>query len=330
MTFFRYCCIMYCVESSILGAMSVRRVDMNPKEDISIMKKLLAVILAALVLAGAVACSDVGDDPNDGVVVNLDTQELSYTDTATGDTFTYELLNSTSVKITDFSSSNFEPHTVTIPETITVVTKKNNSSATAEIDMTVTVIGEQAFYAASNVSEIKFNKSLTTIETFAFANCKTLSSLTLPASLTEIGTGAFYGCDTLTTVTMNDGLVTVGDSAFNSCTALEQVNFASSIETIGVAAFSDCTALKEIVIPEGVKDIEKFAFYHCSAVESVTLPASVEHIGLYAFSTQLRGREVETEDGEVETVDVEFHTVDGSYAAEYIKNPPSAEEEGDD
>ena len=97
---------------------------------------------------------------------------------------------------------------------------------------------------------------------------------------------------------------------------------------IGWGAFKSDYRLTSVVIPEGVKSIGKFAYYNCTSVASVTLPKSVESIGLYAFSSQLRGRQVETEEeGVFETVDVEFITVDGSYAAEYIKNPPTAEVE---
>ena len=294
------------------------------------MKKLLALLLAALMLVTAVACTDMGEDPTDSVVVNIGIQVMSYTDEATGDTFTYDYLNSTSVIITDFTSSNYEPHTVTVPDTIKVVTKKENTGTSTEIDMTVAAIGEQAFYASSNISEIKFNKSLTSIGTFAFANCERLNNVVLPDSLVEIGVGAFYGCDALTDITLNNGLKVIGDSAFNSCAALNNTTIPASVQTIGVAAFSDCTTMTEIVVPEGVKEIEKFAFYNCSAVESVTLPASVEKIGLYAFSTQLRGREVETEEeGVFEIIDVTFNTPAGSYAADYIKNPPVADTQDD-
>ena len=292
------------------------------------MKKLLALLLAILMLATTVACTDMGEDPNDSVVVNISVEAMTHTDAATGDTYTYEFLNSTSVVITDFTSINYEPHTITIPDMVTVVTKKQGSGTTTEMEMAVAAIGDQAFYAMSNIAEVKFNKNLISIGAFAFANCESLNNLVIPENVTTIETGAFFGCDALANVTLTNGLVTIGDSAFYSCVALENIDIPASVEDIGVAAFSDCTALQAVVIPEGVKTIGKFAFYNCTAVESVTLSASIEKIGLYAFSTQLRGREVETEEeGVFETVDVEFITPAGSYAADYIKNPPTAEAE---
>ena len=292
------------------------------------MKKLLALLLAMMMLATAVACTDMGEDPNDSVVVNIGVDKMTYTDPATGDVFTFDYLNSTSVVITDFTSADYEPHAITIPEKVTVVTKKQATGTTTEMEMTVAAIGDQAFYAKSNISAINFNNNIVSIGSFAFANCESLTEIKAPASLEEIGEGAFFGCDALTTAALNNGLVSIGASAFYNCTALVDLTIPASVEYIGVAAFSDCTALTAIVVPEGVKEIAKFAFYNCTAVESVTLPKSVEKIGLYAFSTQLRGRQVETEEeGVFETVDVVFNTVDGSYAAGYIANPPSAEVE---
>ena len=306
--------------------------DTNYTEVIPIMKKLLALMLAALMLVSAVACTDMGEDPNDSVVINIGTESMTYTDEATGDTFTYDYLNSTSVVITDFTSADFEPHTVTIPDTVKVVTKQQGTGTTTEMDMVVAAIGSRAFYAKSNVSEIKFNKSLQTIGDFAFANCEVLNNVDIPASVTTIGTAAFFGCDGLTTVKMNEGLKTLGDAAFYNCTALVDVTIPASTETIGESAFSDCTTLEELVIPEGVKTIGKFAFYNCTTIKKITLPASVEKIGLYALSTQLHGIEIEvepdTEDGEVtiETFYPELVRPEGSYADKYIKDPPTADD----
>ncbi len=298
------------------------------------MKKLLALMLAALMLVSAVACTDMGEDPNESVVINIGVEAMTYTDEATGDTFTYDYLNSTSVVITDFSSADFEPHVVTIPDTVTVIAKKEGSATATEMDMTVAAIGDRAFYAKSNISEIKLNKSLQSIGAFAFANCEVLNNVDVPAAVTTIGEGAFYGCDGLTTVKMNEGLVTIDNSAFYLCTALVDVTIPSSVQTIGDAAFSDCTALEELVIPEGVKSIGKLAFYNCTAITKITLPASVESIGLYALSTQLHGVEIEIEpdpedeDGEVtfETFYPEIVCPEGSYAEKYVQDPPTAED----
>lgn len=318
---------MYGVEPS---APNSRTSDTNYTEVIPIMKKLFALLLVALILVSAVACTDMGEDPNDSVVVNVGSATMTYTDKANGDVFTYEYLNSTSVVITAFTSGSFEPHVVTVPDTVTVVTKKQGSGTATEIDMTVAAIGDRAFYAKSYVSEIKLNKSLSSIGAFAFANCEVLDNVEIPASVTTIGEGAFYGCDGLTTVKMNEGLEVIGNSAFYLCTALTDITLPASVTTIGDAAFSDCSALEELVIPEGVKTIGKFAFYNCTAIKKITLPASLEKMGLYALNTQLHGIEIEiqpdTEDGEVtyETFYPEIVCPEGSYAAEYVKNPPSA------
>ena len=291
------------------------------------MKKLFALLLALLMVFSIVACGE-EDDPSQDKVINIGVAEMTFTDENTGDIFTYEYLTSTTIIITEFKAANYEPHVVTIPATVIVETQKKGSSETTTREMDGAAIGEQAFYAKSGVSELRFaaDSKLTTIGAYAFASCELLNTVVLPASLVEIEECAFYGCTALTSVTMAEGLTTIGDSAF-----------------------SDCGAMTELVLNEGLLTVGKQAFYNCDGILSVTLPASIEKIGLYAFSTQLRGYEIEVEvevegepaqgegEGEAEKVtetktekiDVVFNTVAGSYAADYIANPPTAESEAD-
>jgi hypothetical protein len=143
---------------------------------------------------------------------------------------------------------------------------------------------------------------------------------------------------------MGKGLTTIGNAAFYNCESLESITFPASLREIGDSAFSGCTTMTDLVINDGLTTIGKQAFYGSDAIVNVTLPASIEKIGLYAFSTQLRGyelvHEIETgevnEDGEpiieieTEHIDVTFNTVEGSYAADYIANPPTSEEAPED
>ena len=314
------------------------------------MKKLFALLLALLMVVSIVACGE-EDDPSQDKVINIGVAEMTFTDENTGDIFTYEYLTSTTIIITEFKAANYEPHVVTIPATVLVETQKKGSSETTTLEMDVAAIGEQAFYAKSGVSELRFaaDSKLTSIGAYAFASCELLNTVVLPASLDEIGECAFYGCTALSSVTMSEGLTTIGNSAFYNCSSLENVTFPASLTTIGDSAFSDCGAMTELVLNEGLITIGKQAFYNCDGVLSVTLPASIEQIGLYAFSTQLRGYEIEVEvevepeqgEGEdagetekvtetkIEKIDVVFNTVEGSYAADYIANPPTVDTEAD-
>ena len=319
------------------------------------MKKLFALLLALLMVVSIVACGE-EDDPSQDKVINIGVAEMTFTAEDTGDVFTYEYLNSTSIVITAFRAADYEPHVVTIPTSITVVTEKKGSGDQATMVMDIAAIGDQAFYAKSGISEIRFeaDSKLTSIGAYAFANCEILESVVLPSGVTEIGESAFFGCTSLSSITLNEGLTTIGKAAFYNCSALGNITFPSTLTTIGESAFSDCSAMTELVLNEGLLTVGKQAFYNCDGILSVTLPASIEEIGLYAFSTQLRGYEIEVEvepeegtapeggeatapeggEGDAEEVEPEteivkievvFNTVEGSYAADYIANPPTAE-----
>ena len=255
-------------------------------------KRVFAMLLAVLMLCLCVACSDKGNDgATDDPVINIGPETLTYTDSQ-GDTFTYEYLSSTTIAITGFVGSD-EPHVITIP---------------AAIDgRNVTEIASEAFYAKSNISEIKSEAALVKIGDYAFAYCEALTTVTLPSSIKVIGKNAFCFSAHLTTVVMPEGLENINDAAFYGCTSLTGVTFPASLKTIGAATFLDCTALTSIVLPEGVTSVGTQAFYDCTAVETLSLPASLTEIGKWAFNPIVR-----------DLPDEAITVVEGSVAAKHI------------
>lgn len=255
-------------------------------------KRVFAMLLAVLMLCLCVACSDKGNDgATDDPVVNIGPETLTYTDSQ-GDTFTYEYLSSTTIAITGFVGSD-EPHVITIP---------------AAIDgRNVTEIASEAFYAKSNISEIKSEAALVKIGDYAFAYCEALTTVTLPASIKVIGKGAFYSSAHLTTVVMPEGMESIHDYAFYGCSALVNVTFPASMKSIGAAAFSGCEALTSIVLAEGITSVGTQAFYNCTAVEALTLPASLTEIGDWAFNPIVR-----------DLPDEAITVVEGSVAAKHV------------
>lgn len=87
-------------------------------------------------------------------------------------TFTVSGTNATDIKPTNVSSISGE---IVIPETV-------------GMNLTVTSIGERAFY-----------------------RCSGLTSVTIPSSVTSIGHQAFYECSGLTSVNIPDGVTTIGE-----------------------------------------------------------------------------------------------------------------------
>lgn len=86
----------------------------------------------------------------------------------------------------------------------------------AEIDgMSVTEIGEKAFY----------------INSF-------LTAVNLPDSIVKIGKDAFNGCFNLAEVNLSDSVAEIGEYAFCGCSSLIEVNLPDSVAEIGSKHFS--------------------------------------------------------------------------------------------
>ncbi len=274
------------------------------------MKKLLAMLLAAVMLLSLVACSDKNDNKgNDLSDYEVEEIIITYIVTENGDTFHFESVDSESVAITKFEGPD-TPHAVEIPA---VLNEKK-----------VVAIADTAFYYSSQITSITIPESVTSIGSFAFAGCSGLTELNLPATVTTIGEAAFYGCSSLTAVNFaaESALKSIEQRTFDSCSSLASISVPAYIETIGTGAFLGCTKLASIIIAEGCQIIGAQAFQNCTELAELKLPASVASIGKYAFA----GSENLYMDGVVTPAD--------SYAESYIKNmnleetaPPTDDEE---
>ena len=69
------------------------------------------------------------------------------------------------------------------------------------IPVSVTTIGECAFYGCGNLTSITIPESVTSIGERAFCDCDNLKSIIIPVSVTSIEGYTFYGCSGLTTIT---------------------------------------------------------------------------------------------------------------------------------
>ena len=101
-----------------------------------------------------------------------------------------------------------------IPEDVTHIT----------IDISVTVIREEAFYDNPDIVEVICHDGVKKIEAFAFQYCESLRRVIMP------------------------GVEVVECQAFNNCEGLTDVE-CGKLEVIKVGAFSDCTSLRSINLP---------------------------------------------------------------------------------
>ena len=121
--------------------------------------------------------------------------------------------------------------------------------------LTVTSIGELAFYNCYNLISITIPNSVINIESEAFLECKALTSIEIPNSVKTIGNQAFGYCENLTTAIIGNSVTDMGTNTFTSCTKLANVKFSNGITRIGKNAFNCCIALTSITIPNSVTSI---------------------------------------------------------------------------
>ena len=128
----------------------------------------------------------------------------------------------------------------------------NGSSSSVTIPSTVRVIGDQAFYQNSTLTEV-----------------------TIPSGVEQIG---FWGnsydrpysfsyCTALTTVNFNPDSCRnayIEVSPFSHCPALSTLNIGEDVTLIDIAMFSGCYGLSSVHIPSSVTEIGRWAFEVCN------------------------------------------------------------------
>ena len=113
------------------------------------MKKLLALVLAALMLLSFAACSDEDDTTEDLKNYLEDEEVLDHVTLDNGDTYYFDLVDSETVTITAYRGSDAK-HALAIPE------KLDNK--------TVVGISAQAFKDCTNITALTMPNTITTIE----------------------------------------------------------------------------------------------------------------------------------------------------------------------
>jgi hypothetical protein len=225
----------------------------------------------------------------------------AYSTNADGSIYTYSTNADGSANIVAYAGP---PWVVTIPTNINglTVTSIGNeafyevySLTSVTLPDTVTSIGTNAFYDCTSLTNVTIGTNVTSIGYFAFENCTRLTSVTIPNSVTNIGYEAFALCFGLTSVIIGNGVTNIGDNTFINCTSLTSITVDTSNPTYsssgGVVFNKALTTLilcpagltGSYVIPNSVTSIRYSAFENCTRLTSVTIPNSVTSIGEEAF-----------------------------------------------
>lgn len=235
------------------------------------MKKLLALILAALMVATFAACSKEDEDKEDLKDYLQKDEVVDFVTNEKGETFYFDMIDSETVKITKYECGD-DKHALVIPETLD--------------GKTVVEIAEAAFRTCNAITSISIPATVKTIGDYAFEGCQLLTEINIPATVKTIGKSAFGGCTGVTAVSFAEGsTVSVIESlTFQGCTSLASVTIPAHVKTVKQGAFIGCAALETVTVANGVEVIEAQAFQNCTALATLTLPDSLTAIGDQAFS----------------------------------------------
>ncbi len=201
------------------------------------MKKILsAILIIAALMTVLCACGKKEPDP----VVSGD--------------YTYVALEDNTAKITKYNGTK-EIISLDIPAAID--------------DLTVTVIGTEAFANVQTIKVVNFPETLIKVEERAFAGSSIKKAFLHRASgLTEIGAYAFAECKSLVQADLPRSLETVGEKAFYYCDSLKVANFRGDTANIDIFAFDACPKVK-IYVDSSSKNVISFAnTYHLETVIS--------------------------------------------------------------
>ena len=144
----------------------------------------------------------------------------------------------------------------------------------------VTSIGNLAFYYFVKMQAVYIPDSVTAIRIDAFGSCGNLTYVRWSENLTEIGTNAFESAG-LTSAAIPEGVTSLADGVFMYNMGLTSVDLPEGLTKIGNNAFQACK-LTSVTIPDSVTTIGTGAFYSNSLTE-VTIPASVTSLLSQAF-----------------------------------------------
>lgn len=158
-----------------------------------ISKKILAVVLAALVLCASLP------------VMAVSAEEV------TSDGIKYSIV-ADNATVTGYEGASTE---VVIPEELGGAPVK--------------YIDKNAFNGKASITSVTFPQGLEEIRNAAFYGCTGLTEIILPDSVTSVGSQAFSGCKNVKTIDLSSSLTFLGASAF-AYTAITSVEIPASLK----------------------------------------------------------------------------------------------------
>lgn len=122
------------------------------------------------------------------------------------------------------------------------------------IPNSVTSIGDEAFWACTDLTTISIPNSVTSIGDGAFNQCINLTSICIPYGVTSIGKVAFADCSKLATIIIPNTITTIGDYAFIRSGLTDMYCYAEQLPEIGSSIFQDTYYKETLHVPASSVD----------------------------------------------------------------------------
>ncbi len=156
------------------------------------------------------------------------------------------------------------------------------------IPLSITSIGEEAFYNCSALEEVHYTGTIETWCKIAFFSSFRGYPSAYHYNFYSYSNPLYNGADFyLNDIKVTDITIPQGTSTLNNwflgCTSLQSVIIPNSVSSISPSAFEGCINLQSIIIPSSVSSIGTYAFLNCTSLQSVTLPSTISSISDAAF-----------------------------------------------
>ena len=196
------------------------------------MKKIIAILLAVMMLLSVVGCTTEGNNNSD----STETNETPSTNTGNNNT-------NDDQTITTVTESVVRSHKVADDSLFTY------SDVAGGVRITAYKGTDDIVVIPNELS----GKSVVAVDALLFGNNSKVRGVLLPESVTEL-IGTFTN-NTSIEVVICEGVEIVGDNTFNSCTSLHTVILGDKLKELGNSAFFSCTKLKELYIAPSLTEI---------------------------------------------------------------------------
>jgi len=172
--------------------------------------------------------------------------------------------------------------------------------------LTVTRIGDEAFYAGNSLTTVTISDSVSAIGRWAFWHCGRLGRVTIGTGVASMGTEAFGDCAVLAQVFFRGNAPAFEPDVFAGDHAVHVYGLAGTTNwnalpgglplvtyatNNGAATITGCTCACGVAVIDATLDglpvtcIGSQAFCGCACLTSITIPASVTSIGDAAFAS---------------------------------------------